>query len=98
LLSPGFGGIRGVEQSLETDDVDGFGGHVEDIAAAAAFEPYRRIGLEQAAELRHVRLHRAGRPVRRRAAPQRIDDPVERHRPATLDEQEREEAASLAAV
>ncbi len=70
-------------------DVQELGSDIEDVAATAPCQLYRRILVERTTELGHVGLHRAGCSLRSGAVPQRIDEAVDRDGPTSVNEQER---------
>ena len=87
-------GAGGRDQLLVLVDVDGVGGQIEDVAAAAHHDQIR--GPEGVAQLRRQRLQPVAHTWRRILAPQRIDDLFRWHDPPGVHGEERKQRLLLA--
>jgi hypothetical protein len=77
-----------VDQGLETAGVEIVGGRAEPVAARPGLHDVRP---ESRAQSRHQDLGRVGRVSRRVSGPERVGQPVQRHRPARVRGQECEQ-------
>ena len=89
-------GQAGAGHGLETGGVDGVGRRPQDVPGRVGHQHLRGrarrpAGLEGTPEPGHVALHRRGGGRRRLVAPQLVDEPVQRHHPVDVHDQEGED-------
>ena len=85
-------------QPLEPAGVDVVVGDDQLVAALPGHQPAARLVAEPAPQPQHVVLDRADRGPRRSVTPDLVGEPVGRHDPAVLDEQDRENEPLLRRV
>ena len=90
-------GGRSRDRGLEAARVQRVGIEIEDVSARAVHEG-RTVRTEQLSQLRHVRLHGRFRAPRRRVAPERLHDPVQRLGLSGVGEEIREQPPALCAL
>jgi len=82
------GAVAVVDQSLEAVEVHVVGVGVDDVPTLTP--PDRGPAVQRAAEVGHVAAHGRLRSRRRVVVPEDVDDPVERHDPTRLEQQQRQ--------